>query len=436
MKFLLRWNHQLILNAFFKGLSGIILFITISILIKYLGDTSYGTWVLIFTLFQWILYMDFGIANVLKTKIPELVVRNENALIGSFIKSSYKISSFIAGGIFIIITAVLMTVDLKSQLNLPFSSEFVNQIFLLNTAFFCVNFVLSINKSLNIGVLKTHLSEQSATVTQVLFLLSSLFFLFAFPNVSAETKLCMISISNGLSGVIVNFYYTFRFFRTHPFQLFRSENLDRKNVRLLLTFGLKFMVLQMLMIVIFSSDAYILASYLQTSDVSRYDIVTKYFQFPMLIVMSGMAYLWPMFAKKFAEKDTTWMSKIFRNFNLFFLGLVLLLVPFSLLGNYVLSVWVGKAFSVSMFFLFNVALMTAMRVYFGFYANFFNGAGNLKSQMILMLFGALFKIPLSIFLLKNDYSVSSVIIATNVFLLMCCIVLPIEASGKIKALKN
>ena len=93
-------NH-LVMSGLYKGVSGLSLFISIPILIHYLGDTDYGLWVLVFALFQWVLLMDFGLASVLKTKVPILIHENRQDLLKSYLKSTYKITAYIALFLFV-----------------------------------------------------------------------------------------------------------------------------------------------------------------------------------------------------------------------------------------------------------------------------------------------------------------------------------------------
>ena len=62
-------NNHLIMSGIYKGISGISLFVSIRLLLDYLGAENYGLWVLVFTLFQLVLLMDFGVQSSLKTKI-------------------------------------------------------------------------------------------------------------------------------------------------------------------------------------------------------------------------------------------------------------------------------------------------------------------------------------------------------------------------------
>ena len=87
---------QPIQSAFFKGISGLLMFFSISFLVRYLGEQAYGVWILVFSFFQWGLYFDFGISNVLKSKIPELISKNENHKINLFISESIKLTTLIS----------------------------------------------------------------------------------------------------------------------------------------------------------------------------------------------------------------------------------------------------------------------------------------------------------------------------------------------------
>jgi O-antigen/teichoic acid export membrane protein len=95
-KIIKKLSGQAAQSAIFKGLTGFFMFISISFLVRYLGETGYGIWVLVFSFFQWGLYFDFGVSNVLKSKIPELISKKQESLINHFIAESIKITVLIA----------------------------------------------------------------------------------------------------------------------------------------------------------------------------------------------------------------------------------------------------------------------------------------------------------------------------------------------------
>ena len=54
-------SSQAIQSAIFKGLTGFFMFISISFLVRYLGETGYGIWVLVFSFFLFDLFQIKGV---------------------------------------------------------------------------------------------------------------------------------------------------------------------------------------------------------------------------------------------------------------------------------------------------------------------------------------------------------------------------------------
>lgn len=429
------YKNQLIASAFYKGTTGITLFLSISILLNYLGSSSYGIWVLLYTVFQWFLFMDFGVSNVLKTKIPELLAHNDYSTINSYIKSSYLISAVI--GLILLISSLLFVTifDLKSYLNIPFSSEFTTILFVINILFFCVNFVIGIHKSLNIGVNKTSLSEQSALVTQLFFLAIIFILPYCFNTESSETKIFWVSVINGFVTCAINIGYTVAFFKKNPLTIFKTPLLKKKEILSLMSLGNKFMLLQVFMIVIFYTDSYLLSHYFGPTEASSYDIVSKYFNFPFMIIISGMAPLWPLFAQNYSAKNKKWLIDAFKKFRLYFIGFMILIGTLTLLFKPLLSFWLKTDHKIEMQFILWFAVLTLLRIYFTYYAYFFNGIGSLKSQILLLAIAAIFKLPLTIYLIKLNFGVSSVLITTSIFVMIWCIILHLLAKNKIQQIQ-
>lgn len=419
-------NH-LVMSALYKSVSGLSLFVSIPILIFYLGEENYGIWVLIFTLFQWVLLMDFGLASVLKTKIPELQINGDVDLINAYIKSTFKWCVVISSIVFIAFFLFFSLFDLKSLLNISYSSMFVKKIFLLNILFFCLSFILNTQKSLYVAVQKGKYAEQSIAVNQIVFLISLSIPLFFFKSISSESKLYLISFINGFVSFFVNLVYTYYFFKIEKLSLFTEKKTPPEYLKEIFSLGYKYMLIQLGVLFLFASDNYILSSFMGPKDIVPYEIVSKYFQFPLMILTAGMAPLWSLFAKHFFNKDAGWLLSSFRKFNYFYMAILVGLLICVLIANPIMKIWISKNFSVSYFLLIMVSLLTALRIFSTFYSYFFNGIGNLKSYLILLTISVFLKIPLSYLFFKLNFGVSSVVMASVLCLSFWCIVQPIEA---------
>ena len=83
-----------------------------------------------------------------------------------------------------------------------------------------MNFIFNVQKSLFVAFLKGKYSEQSIAVNQIVFLLTLLFIVYFFPDINYEQKLILISIANGIVGLLINGLYTVYFFWLEKFNYF------------------------------------------------------------------------------------------------------------------------------------------------------------------------------------------------------------------------
>lgn len=423
-------------SSFFKGMTGFLMFISVYLMVRFLGNSDYGILVLIFGFFQWGLYFDFGIANVLKSKIPELIHKNKTELINQYIRESIILTSVLAIILFLVFYTIINEINLNSLLKIKNNSINIQSLFILNCVFFCINFILSINKSLYIGVLNPKISEISSTITQFFFCISITFILVFNLSTNSETNLLTISWINGLCTILVNLFFLILFFIKQPYTIFHSKKINFIVSKKIVSKGFQFMLLQIFMVIIFFSDPYLISSFCSSEEVGSYDIITKLFQLPLLIITSGLASYWPFFSKKYHEKDVEWFKNIFSKFEKYFTLLILLLICFGIISKWIIKIWVGDYYfnSISYLTLILMSIGVLGRIYFTFYANFFNGIHQLKSQIYILGITALIKIPISIVLLKNGGGITGLFFLLAFFMLIWGMILRFESKKIIKTI--
>jgi len=425
------------MSGLYKGISGFSLFISIPILIAYLGDSDYGVWVLVFAVFQWVLLMDFGLGSVLKTKVPVLIHEGKVDILKSYLKSTYKITAYIALVLLVLLLLLIYLVDIKTLFKIPgHSSFYIKKLFALNMFFFCVNFIMNVYKSLFVAFLKGKYSEQSAAVNQFLF--SSLLFILyqVFPNIDVEQKLLYITLLNGFICLLVNALYTFYFFYLEKLNLRTSVKTPIEFLKEIGILGSKYMTISICLLFIFSSDNYILSTAFGPKDIVPYEIVNKYFQFPVMILFAGLSPLWSMFAKNYIENKTELLLSTFKKFNLYFIIILLFIGFISLLCPFIISIWIKSKIVIPDGLILLTALVTAFRIYITFYTFFLSGIGKLNKYIILLIISVFFKIPISYFLIKLGWGINSVVVATFIIMLFWVILIPYECYKIISNLKK
>ena len=430
-------NNHLVMSGFYKGISGLSLFVSIPILIQYLGHDNYGIWVLVFTLFQWVLLMDFGIQSSLKTKIPVLFHQNQIDLIKSYIKTTYLYGVYLAILIFCGFLFFIYFFDLKSALNIVMHSRsFICILFILNVFFFCINPVAGIHKSLYVAYLKGKYAEESLAVNQfgalILIGLASYFL----PYIHPEKKLLIITLINGLFCLLVNVFYTIRFFRMEKLNLKTDQKPPKDFIGEILKIGLKYMAIQLGMMLFFTLDNYIISNNFSPKDVVPYDTVNKIFQLPVMILFAALSPLWSMFAKDYLQKDYENLMLSFKKFNIYFIGICFSIFILYLICPLLISFWIKDPLEIPKNLILYIAIVTAFRIFTAFYSYFLNGIGRLNKYIAVVLISLFLKIPVTNFLIHLGFGINSVILATLLLMLVWVIAIPLECYNIIRKLKS
>lgn len=421
-------NNHIIMSGVYKGISGMSLFLSIRLMIDYLGDQNYGIWVLLFTLFQLVLLMDFGIQSTLKTKIPIYQHEGNQIKIQEIINATYKISIFIALSILSAFLILVKVINFKSVFNI--SNLEVNEVdflLLLNVFFFCLTFIVNIHKSLFVAFFKGKFAEQSIAVNQFTFLVFTGAFIFFYTApLSDFNKLLLFSIINGLLSFGVNFLYSIKIFKEEKLKL---KILNLKNNPLLkeiLNLGVKFMFLQIGFLFVFSSDSYIISNAFNPTEIVAYEVVNKLFQFPFMIIFAALSPLWSMFAKHYLEKDKNKLYSDFRKFNKTFIFILLSLITLYTITPTVISIWIKNDITIPNYLILLTTIVTALKIFVSFYTFFLNGIGKLRLYLIVLAISVIIKIPLSFYFVDLNLGVNSVLLSSLIIVIVWSILIPLK----------
>jgi O-antigen/teichoic acid export membrane protein len=353
------------------------------------------------------------------------------------LKSTYKITAYIALFLFVVFLILIYFIDLKAVLKIPMhSNAFVKKLFVINMFFFCLNFLFNVHKSLFVAFLKGKFAEQSIAVNQLLFLLSVGCLLIFAPNIINEDKLLYITLLNGVVCFLVNILYTLFFFYQEKLNLKTTVETSREFLKEMIFLGTKYMIISVGLLMVFSSDNYILASVFGPKDIVPYEVVNKYFQFPIMILFAALSPLWSMFAKNYIQNKKTVLLKSFKRFNLLCLFMIGFIIFISLICPFVISIWIKDKITVPQGLIIYTALVTVFRIFVTFYTFFLNGIGKLNKYIILLFISVVVKIPLSYYLIKLGFGINSVMISTLLVLLVWIIYIPLECYNIVYKIKS
>jgi O-antigen/teichoic acid export membrane protein len=190
------------------------------------------------------------------------------------------------------------------------------------------------------------------------------------------------------------------------------RTINWKHSQTLLGLGIKFFVIQIAAIILFSTSNIIITQILGPEQVAIYNIAFNYFQVPVLIYSIIMTPIWSAVTDAYIRKDFVWLKSTLSKLNkfswAFFVGIVLML--FS--SPYIYSYWVGQNISVPFIVSATMAMYAIINVFLSPYTQYINGIGKLYLSTRLVVFTLIFYIPLAILLAKSPLQLAGVMMAT------------------------
>ncbi len=418
-------HSQLIYSLIFKFISMTLVFLTTSLIYKYLGSNDYGIWVTIYSIISWVYFLDFGFSNVIKTKLPTLLNNKEKEV--SILISTIYIG---IGAISLLILLLFLTlncfISFADFLNIDVSFVNFNGLLFLNLLFSTFILIIGNYKALFVGVVKTHVVEFSLMVIQ-LFIVFAIFILYKYDLFQNYSKIFLVSNVFGLLNLLIGIGFTIYFFKKNKGIVVSFKNFDLSILKINASLGLKYFIIQACMIVIFSTDYVLITKYFGSKDVANYDIVLKVFQVPMLLVIAALSPYWSIFSKTFSEKKHAWIKKTLVTFNLLFPFFIVGIAVLTFLINEIIYLWMNVRFEISKALLITISIYVSMRTFTAMYNYFLNGINKINLSLWLTIFGAVINIPICVALIKAGFGVSGIVIGTCISILPTTIALPIQA---------
>ena len=403
----------------------ILVFLTTSLTFKYLGKSDYGVWVTIYSIISWVYFLDFGFSNVIKTKLPTLL-QDKKREINVLISTIYIGISCISLMILLLFFTLNFFVSLADFLNINVAFINFNSLLFLNLLFSVFILIIGNYKALFVGLVKTHIVEFSMMIIQA-FIFCAIYFLNKFHLFQEIPRIVLISCVFGLLNLLIGIGFTIYFFKKNKDIKVSFKYFDLRVLKINMSLGFKYFIIQACMIVIYSTDYLLITKYFGPKDVANYDIVLKVFQVPMMLAIAALSPYWAIFSKTFAEKKYLWIKNTLMIYNFTFLFFVAGIAVLTLIINEIIYLWLNIRFEISRILLLFISIYITMRSFTAMYNYFLNGINKINLTLWLTIFGALINIPLCILLINEGLGVSGIVIGTCISILPTTVALPIQA---------
>lgn len=395
------------LGFIFKVCYMILTYFTVSLLFKELGSKQYGFWTMIFSIANWIFYFDIGIGNSLRNKLTEKFLQNKVEDVKEYIISTYILMMSIS--------VIIILISL-SILNFLIKFNFVSKEIKLNKLSIII-LLISTSISLTLNLYK-HLYSSIHKVYQInlsYFILQLLVVLF----ILILTRLKNISILDvaliySLVQIAVSGFYNFLFLK--KYNIISKDfykKIKFKRILELKESGISFFLIQLSLIVIFTTDNIIISKYFDYSDVSKYSIVSKLYLSIIMLLDIFIQPFWGLFTEAYEKKQLDTIKKIlkylFKGYILLSIGILVL----RFISKYIFYYWIDKSFEVNTELLNYFCLFIILKSCVDISSNFLYGIGKIEELKFYYLIATILNIPLSIYFIKDfDFGIEGVILGT------------------------
>lgn len=394
MKEKLKIKKSIILNVLLKPVAMILSLLYTPIILRYLGAETYGLWTTISSTISWILTFDVGIGNGLRNKLVESLDKGDSKSSKNLVSTAYVSLSLITLVIFIFFLIINCFINWKSFFN---TGENVEPVIVITVVAICVSFILSLINTISFSLQR---SEQAAC-RAVLIQLINLAAMYFFSSRSGGGKqLIIVALITGLSPIIVYGLSSIITFSRHKSMAPSIRYFKKDELHNICDLGLKFFLIQIVGLILFSTDSLIITKIIDNTHVTSYNMVYKIFGLSMTVFNAILAPLWSGFTLAKLRHDYEWIKNTIKKVKLVWMLFSAALLLAVLVYKPITQAWLKTTLEYDNGLIICMAIYFIVYMYSGIYSIVLNGFGEVNIQLILGIVAAILNIPASIVLAK------------------------------------
>lgn len=381
-----------------KGLSIVISLMLIPLTLNFLTPYEYGVWLTLSSILAWIDYFDVGLGNGLRNKLSEALALKNDVLAKKYVSTTFFILVLISIALFAVFLVINEWLDWTNILNLTENvGESITRMILIVFLGVVIAFVLKI-------VTYIYFAKQLPVVNSFATLLSQLMSLVL---IYGLTKICE---SNHLEWVA--YVYSFSpafvllFFFLVTFVRYKElrpslRSFDMKLSSSLMSLGVKFFLIQLSCLVIYTTSNLIISRNLSPDEVTPYNIAFRYFNILFMLFSIIISPIWNAVNEAYNKCDYDWINKTMSCLTKLYLivvGCAFIMLFFS---QFIYSLWIGTTVIIPFRLNLVLAIYVLILIYSSLYSHFLNGMNKLNLQLYVILIMGIVFIPLAVYLVDK-----------------------------------
>ncbi|MDR3625705.1 MAG: MATE family efflux transporter [Ignavibacteriaceae bacterium] len=417
-------NINIMFSFLFKGLILLISFILVPLTIKYLNPVRYGIWITVSSIISWMTLFDVGLGNGLRNKFAESIALGNEHLARIYVSTTYVLLTLIVLAIYIPFISINSIIDWTKILNTPAYMKFeLKELFFIVFSFFSIQFILKILTTILIAWQKPAYSDFINFLTNLVSL-AVVYILTIYTSGSLLRLAAAYSGAPVIVLIILSIYiYTGKLKKFKP----SFKYVDFKYARNLYSLGIRFFIIQLTCVIIYSTNSLIISNVLGPAAVTPYNIAYKYFSIITVAYFIIMTPMWSSSTDAYTRKDIQWIEKSNRKNKFIWKILSVIAIGMIFAASYVYKIWIAGSVTIPFKLTFIMGMYVIANTFLVPYTFFINGTGKITLQLIVSIAAAIINIPISIFLARfMNLGSSGVVLGSIISTIPNMILLPVQ----------
>ncbi len=417
-------KKNILISFVTKGLNILIGFIQLPIALSYLGELKYGVWLIIGSVISWFGFFDIGLGNGMRNKFAEALAQNDKDSARTYISTTYAILSLIMVFLLIFLFVISPFLDWYKILNV--STE-IEENFSLIVYIVFISFAFRFVLKLITTILTADQKPAYQGVINLIRRIINLVLLVILVHTTSGSLLnlaVVFSITPVLILVFVSIYFYSKDYSEYIPSL---KWVDFSYAKELMNLGVRFFIIQIAVLVLYTTDNMIITQLYDPSQVTIYNIANRYFT----IITMGFSIIitpfWSSVTEAYYKNDFSWIRRTIKQLMSIWLIFLFLAIIMLACSNWVYRFWVGPEIYIP--FNLSLAWVTFVLIFSfqSIFISFINGVGKLRVQLYVAIVNMLLNIPLSILFAKTlGFGIAGVIMGTTVSAVFGLILGPVQ----------
>jgi O-antigen/teichoic acid export membrane protein len=395
-----------------KGISILVQLILVPMTIHYVNPTQYGIWLTLSSIIGWFSFFDIGFGNGLRNRFAEAKATGDYAKAKAYVSTTYICIGVIFTVVWILFFCINFFIDWSKILNAPAQmARELSVVALIVISFFCLQMVFKLINTVLTADQKPAKSAFFDMLGQVL----ALIIIFILTK-TTQGSLIYLALALGFCPIVVMVISSFWFYNQEYRQYKPSAKLFEKNiVKDIVGLGGKFFLIQISVIVMYQTTNILIAQLFSPDKVTDYNIVYRYFNIPIMIIMVVLSPFWSAFTDAFIKEDKVWMKNLLKAIRKIFGYLVFLATIMLLISPFAYRIWIGKVIEIS--FVISIAqyVYAILLMWTQINIILINGIGKIMFQFLFSIFEIILYVPLA-FLFGKLFEVQGIVYALTLFI--------------------